>query len=71
MKVFFTPVVNGEYQHAHKFAMPDTTDARAYEIAEKHFNGDKEYVSFRLDGEGSISMKLQCGLMTYVQEEVK
>jgi hypothetical protein len=69
MRVFWIPARDGEYKDLEAKELPKIPDAKAYARAEKFYE-DKEYVSLRLDGHGSIDIPAADGQgkFRYIQE---
>ena len=69
MRVFWIPARDGEYKDLEAKELQRIPDAKAYARAEKFYE-DKEYVSARLDGAGSIDIPAEDGQgkFRYIQE---
>lgn len=67
MRVFWIPSRDGEYKDLEAKELQKIPDAKAYARAEKYYE-DKDYVSERLDGRGSIDIPAVGGKFRYIQE---
>lgn len=67
MNVFWIPARDGEYKDLEAKKLQSIPDNKAYARAEKFYE-DKEYVSLRLDGYGSIDIPAEGGKFRYIQE---
>lgn len=67
MRVFWIPLKDNVYQDLQAKELERIPDNKAYARAEKFYE-DKEYVSIRLDGHGSIDIPAVGGKFRYIQE---
>lgn len=69
MRVFWIPAKDGQYKDLEAKELTPIPDNKAYARAEK-FYADKDYVSDRLDGHGSIDIPAADGQgkFRYIQE---
>lgn len=67
MRVFWIPLKDGEYKDLEAKELQKIPDNKAYARAEKFYD-NKEYVSERLDGHGSIDIPAVGGKFRYIQE---